>query len=142
MSRAPSDASLSGAARAEGWAGSYALPDSRRSPSLARELVAQALFGWPSATVDDALLLTSELVTNAVQHADSMLVLHLKLTATGWRVTVEDLSCDAPQRRSGPAHDESGRGLLLLDALAARWNWQRTPTGKCVWFELDSIRTS
>lgn len=142
MSHAPLDAALSGSTPANAWAGSYALPDSRRSPSLARELVAQALTGWPSATVEDALLLTSELVTNAVQHADSMLVLHLTVTATGWRVSVEDLSCDAPQRRAGTAHGESGRGLLLLDALAARWNWQPTPTGKSVWFELDAVRTS
>jgi anti-sigma regulatory factor (Ser/Thr protein kinase) len=121
----------------ESWAGEYALPHSRRSPSLARVLVAQALVSCPPELVETAQLLVSELVTNAVKHADSILVLRIASIESRWRVTVEDLSADAPEQHEAGGEVEVGRGLGLVDALATTWGWSRTTTGKQVWFELE-----
>jgi anti-sigma regulatory factor (Ser/Thr protein kinase) len=121
------------------WAGSYTLPNSYRSPALARMLVRQALGGCPPEVVDTAELLVSELVTNAVLHAQTELLLHISLES-GLRISVEDTSVDAPADRSpDPACDpggERGRGLAVVTALATSWGWERTATGKRAWFEL------
>jgi anti-sigma regulatory factor (Ser/Thr protein kinase) len=85
--------------------------------------------------LDDALLLASELVTNAVVHADGPISMAIAVDGPLVRVEVSDhtlgtLSIDD----STP--ETSGRGLRLLDALAARWGSDATPDGKIVWFEL------
>lgn len=121
----------------ETWTGSYALPYSRRSPALARVLVGQALAGCPADAVETVQLLTSELVTNAIRHAESMVVLRISTGTAGWRVSVEDLSPDAPEQQTADGAVEQGRGLHLVEVLSARWGWERTPTGKTVWFEVD-----
>ncbi len=118
------------------WAGTYALPNSTRSPALARTLVREALAGFPQETIDGAELLVSELVTNAVLHAQTMLTLTIELTPPSLTVTVEDCSPDHPQPRDAHATAASGRGLSLVDTLARSWGWNTTPTGKRVWFAL------
>lgn len=121
----------------ETWTGSYALPHSSRSPALARVLVGQALANCPPDLVETVQLLTSELVTNAVRHAESMVVLRISAAAPGWRVSVEDLSPDVPEQQTADGTAEQGRGLYLVDLLSERWGWERTTTGKTVWFEVD-----
>jgi anti-sigma regulatory factor (Ser/Thr protein kinase) len=114
----------------------HALPPSGRSPSLARVIVREALDGLPDATVETTQTVVNELVTNAVLHARSILIVHVAVGVNRLRVSVEDLSADYPQPRQPPADAEHGRGLVVVDALSAAWGWERTPTGKTVWFEL------
>lgn len=117
------------------WSGTYPLPNNPRSPGLARTLLRQALLGCPPETVEAAELLVSELVTNAVRHAETDVLLHIALEP-GIRVAVEDTS---PDPLSGPlpfAEDDNGRGLAIVEAVAAAWGWQRTAFGKRTWFEL------
>jgi anti-sigma regulatory factor (Ser/Thr protein kinase) len=114
----------------------HALPRSRRSPSMAREIVRDRLAGLPRSTVETAEMLASELVTNAVLHARSMLVLHVELVGNWLWVGVEDLSSEYPFPRPLSPEAIDGRGLLLLGELASAWGWDRTPVGKQVWFEL------
>jgi anti-sigma regulatory factor (Ser/Thr protein kinase) len=109
------------------------------SPAQARALVAQALESLPGDTVAVAQLLTSEVVTNAVVHAGTALDLQIEIADFGARITVQDLSSAAPQRRVPNVGDVGGRGLALLDLLASAWGWQSTPTGKRVWFELVTL---
>jgi anti-sigma regulatory factor (Ser/Thr protein kinase) len=98
-------------------------------------LVRQALVDCPAPVVDVAELLVSELVTNTVRHAGTAGVLHIALVPRV-RVTVEDDSVDELQQRPAPADDDTGRGLAIVDALSAAWGWERTATGKRIWFEL------
>jgi len=114
----------------------HALPPSERSPSLARVIVREVLDGLPEVTVETTEALVNELVTNAVLHARSILIVHVDARGDRVRVGVEDLSVDYPQPRQPPADAEHGRGLVLVDALSTAWGWDRTPTGKTVWFEL------
>ncbi len=89
-----------------------------------------------------ALLLTSEVVTNAVLHARTAVGLRVHAVRDRLRVEASDGSRDRPVRRDAGADATSGRGLLLLDRLSAAWDVRRTPDGKLVWFELDLPQTT
>ncbi|MBT2427243.1 ATP-binding protein [Streptomyces sp. ISL-112] len=89
--------------------------------------------------LDDVLLIVSELVTNAYRYGtepgDAVVVTVLTTTETV-RIEVDD-----PRRRRPHLRDESeergrGRGLHIVDALAARWDVADRPFGKKVWAEV------
>ncbi len=82
------------------------------------------------------VLLTSELVTNAVLYARSPIVLRVAVDASLVRVSVHDDSLTPPTPRSAAANDTSGRGLALVDVLASTWGVDLNGQGKEVWFEL------
>ncbi|MER6115191.1 GAF domain-containing protein [Streptomyces sp. A0642] len=115
-----------------------------RSVATARAFVRDTLQGWGyTDVVDDAVVLTSELVTNAVVHAGTAADVLCLRTEDGVRVEVSD---HYPEREiplqsagldfAGPDR-EGGRGLLLCAALASRWGVEYSPTQKHVWFQLD-----
>ncbi|MFI5664044.1 SpoIIE family protein phosphatase [Streptomyces sp. NPDC051684] len=91
--------------------------------------------------VDTALLLVSELLGNVLIHTEQAAVLRADISgAEGHRrlrVEVSDRSDEVPARRAPGELSSSGRGLVLLDLLAHRWNLRPEPEGKTVWFELD-----
>ncbi|MEU8519307.1 SpoIIE family protein phosphatase [Streptomyces sp. NPDC048577] len=114
-----------------------------RSVATARAFVRDTLQGWGySEVVDDAVVLTSELVTNAIVHAGTSADVLCLRTEDGVRVEVADRY---PEReipvQGGRAlvhpDRENGRGLFLCAALAGRWGVEYTPTQKRVWFQLD-----
>lgn len=115
------------------------LPHTLEAPRLARRYVASRSPGWPEELLELVVLLTSELVTNAVQHGRGPIRLQLAEDGDRLRVEVTDGYPGLPDGPGKPAEDdESGRGLLILDRLADRWGSHpsRTPPGKVVWFEL------
>ena len=83
------------------------------------------------------MLLTNELVANAVLHARSAIDVILRLTNTTLRVEVRDRNRAAPVTRLYGPEATTGRGLLVLDRLARRWGVDGHPDGKAVWFELE-----
>ena len=84
-----------------------------------------------------AALLTSELVTNAVRHADSPAVTLVVSCSRGQiRVDVHDTSSVLPEVADAPADAESGWGLHLVASLSDEWGYYRTPAGKAVYFML------
>ena len=104
----------------------------------ARRQVRAAICAWDVAVDDDvAIMLTSELVTNAIKHtAGGPITLGLRCTRGHLRVDVHDTSPILPALRAVPADAEAGRGLVLVAALAADWGCYRTPAGKVVYFTL------
>lgn len=115
-----------------------------RSVATARAFVRDTLQGWGHAeVVDDAVVLTSELVTNAVVHAGTAADVLCLRTEDGVRVEVADRypEREVPLQGSGNSFgsldSENGRGLLLCSALASRWGVEYTSTHKKVWFQLD-----
>ncbi|MGW7433669.1 SpoIIE family protein phosphatase [Streptomyces sp. NPDC054861] len=114
-----------------------------RSVATARAFVRDTLQGWGYAeVVDDAVVLTSELVTNAVVHAGTAADVLCLRSEDGVRVEVADRYPEREIPVQGGrtvAHPdrENGRGLLLCAALATRWGVEYTPTRKNVWFQLD-----
>ncbi|MFF9869009.1 SpoIIE family protein phosphatase [Streptomyces sp. NPDC013953] len=115
-----------------------------RSVATARAFVRDTLQGWGHGdVVDDAVVLTSELVTNAVIHAGTAADVLCLRTEHGVRVEVADRypEREVPLQGSGRTQvdpeRENGRGLLLCAALASRWGVEYSPTRKQVWFQLD-----
>jgi anti-sigma regulatory factor (Ser/Thr protein kinase) len=86
--------------------------------------------------LDRVLLLTSEIVTNAILHARTPLRLTAVVDAGQVVVRVYDNLPLPPRRRSYGVDAGTGRGLHLLDALADHWGVQEYPAGKCVWFSV------
>ena len=111
------------------------------SVSAARRFVAELLtgLGCRCSLRDDAELMLSELVTNAVRHQrDGGIEITAALHGSALRVSVTDDSREAPAARPGntPSTESvSGRGLLLIERLATRWGWAPLDNGKVVWFE-------
>ncbi|MFH9550190.1 SpoIIE family protein phosphatase [Streptomyces sp. NPDC017435] len=102
-----------------------------------RAFLHKALTSWNCTdNADDALLLLSETLTNAVQHSEGPVGLHLHRTATDLTVEVSDRSPQLPQPRVAVEDAESGRGLILVRALAADWGVRPTDEGKTIWFTL------
>jgi anti-sigma regulatory factor (Ser/Thr protein kinase) len=124
------------AARSVAWR----LPGEPQQVARARRLVRETLEGWGlDRLVDTAELLVSELVTNAIQHAGGEVRLRLDRDRDRvLRCEVCDTTPNPPQLREFSATSEHGRGILLVDALAAAWNFRRTASGKVVWFELPA----
>ena len=113
------------------------LPATAPTVAEGRSFVVKTLTAWDCARqADDARLLVSEVLTNAVQHAEGPLVLHLRRTATELAVEISDLSPHLPQPRLAAEDEESGRGLILVDTLADNWGVRPTDQGKTTWFTL------
>ncbi|GAT67401.1 ATP-binding protein [Planomonospora sp. ID91781] len=104
----------------------------------ARSLVRRELPGWGAEDlVDDCVLIVSELVTNAVRHGGAACA--LRLGGDGAHVYGElfDPGTGAPRMREADMEATGGRGLQIVDALAAEWgvSWPESG-GKIVWFVL------
>ncbi len=114
------------------------LPVHPSSPGRARRFVRDVLAAWGAEQFEEpATLLTSELVTNAVLHARSRPELKLRLTGDRLWVGVSDNTPVSPVRKRYGPEAATGRGLMLVERMAAGWGSDRTPGGKVVWFELD-----
>ena len=104
----------------------------------ARGQVLQAICAWAVPVDPDvAVLLTSELVTNAIRHeAGQTITLAITCSCGQLRVDVHDSSYSWPVVLEAPADAEAGRGLMLVATLSAEWGFYRTPAGKAVYFTL------
>jgi sigma-B regulation protein RsbU (phosphoserine phosphatase) len=115
------------------------LPAQVTSPAAARRAVREAMTGTGLEVIlDDAVLLVSELVTNAVVHAGTQIELHLDIGPRSARVEVIDYRPGPMPALLGEPHDgrEAGRGMLLLDVIATEWGTRHFAGGKAVWFTL------
>ena len=117
------------------------LPARPTSPGEARRFVGDVLRGHGVQTdevVEAALLLTSELVTNAVLYAAGTIDVDVDIDLRAVRVEVGDHSTEQPAPRDAGPDETSGRGLHLVEAMARAWGVeQQRDDGKVVWFELD-----
>ena len=122
------------------WNLQMTLPTADRAVRVARLATRDALVAWQLACFEEtAVLLVSELVTNAVRHTRGSDAITLELQAAGTRLRIEVTDADPrwPQPRIPAEFDGSGFGLVLVDALAGKWGVRDTAAGKAVWAELD-----
>jgi anti-sigma regulatory factor (Ser/Thr protein kinase) len=120
---------------------SMKLPVHGLAARLARRATHDTLASWGLDHLEEtAALLVSELVSNAVRHAGTGLVLELALEfCDRWlRLEVADADPHPPLPRTPAALDESGFGFVLIEALADQWGVREIAAGKGVWAELDS----
>ncbi|MDX2699771.1 ATP-binding protein [Streptomyces ipomoeae] len=126
-------------------AGVFGLPATPTSAGEARRTVRELLDEWGVVpeTREDMLLITSELVTNALTHtASEWIVCRLHMTGQRLRIEVEDQNSGhaLPARRRPGPDDQNGRGLMLVGMLSSDWGVRETPqrSGRVVWAELPS----
>lgn len=108
----------------------------------ARAWLREILWEWKlDAICDDAEIALSELMTNAVEAAGGVVRVWVLGGDKRLMVLVGDDAPSPPTPRAAAAEDESGRGLLLVAALAVRWDWYRPPPpwhGKVVWAAFEA----
>ncbi|GAA4205004.1 hypothetical protein GCM10022252_64830 [Streptosporangium oxazolinicum] len=136
---------------------SQRFPATRDQVRPARNFVAEIL-GDDHPLRDDAMLLTSELATNAVEHSTAPredqpcenrqpnrepsdrsgeFVVTVAFLPHDVIITVQDTgSVQIPRTRNSDLDATGGRGLVLVNDLATRWGFHRDPTGTVIWFEL------
>ncbi|HWE67151.1 MAG TPA: ATP-binding protein [Acidimicrobiales bacterium] len=106
------------------------------SCTMARRFVDETMAEAAEELRADASLLISEVVTNALLHAHGPVTVEVQQKGGAYRIVVGDRSRTPPTEKGYRVDDATGRGLQLLDLLAAAWGWDRTATGKIVWFDL------
>ena len=107
-----------------------------REVGRARRALARVLHQWGviGDSADLAILMTSELVTNAIRHGAAPVLLKAGLADRSLRVEVQDLLCDGVELHDPAPDDEDGRGLQIVDVLSDLWGWGPHERGKQVWF--------
>ena len=139
-----SDADMTPPSRAEHVC---ALPHILEAVSAVRRRARTVLAQWrvPTQTADDALLVISELTTNAIVHALPPAVLRLSMPEVGSRLALRIEVTDAgpvPQRRTSPdsphlaEHKENGRGTGIVTALSTRHGMSCHPERTTRWADL------
>ena len=109
------------------------------SPRRARQFLLNhcARWGCEDDVVESARLVVSELVTNAVSHANSSCELRLELSDGSLRVEVTDCGTGTPDPLAATEQDEHGRGLLIVSALTTAWGVETVDGGaKTVWAQI------
>ncbi len=114
------------------------LPHSTRSPARARSFVRAHCTGWGlDHLLDSAELVVTELVTNAVVHAQTQCQVRLMRSGTRLRVEVLDGGGGSPDMQFAGKDDERGRGMLLVSMLSGAWGVDSGDDGgKRVWADL------
>ena len=118
------------------------LPGDAASAGVARALVRRELLRWGAdELIDDCSLIVTELVTNAIRHARSALVLRMSTDGLWIYGEVFDEGDDMPCASNGGLDATGGRGLLIVGGLAEEWGAAAMPEGgKIVWFRMSCPR--
>ncbi|MFJ7336363.1 SpoIIE family protein phosphatase [Streptomyces sp. NPDC101116] len=115
----------------------WALDFQAESARRARTLTGERLAHWQLHELAfSAELIVSELVTNAIRHAQGPVRLRLIRTDNRLVCSVSDCSNTSPHMRRAGAVEEGGRGLFLVAQFALRWGTRYTHEGKIIWAEL------
>ncbi|MFN8040167.1 MAG: ATP-binding protein [Acidimicrobiales bacterium] len=116
-------------------------PGGPASSRAARAWAGPLLRGWGlDGLVDDAELVLSELVANAATYGGGSVVVALRPVEGGVRIEVCDEAHSDVHVVRGAVDRPSGRGLLIVDALASRWGVDHDDDHKAVWAELRGRR--
>lgn len=108
------------------------------SVSAARQFARTALdaAAVPEPPLEDAVLLTSEVASNAVQHARTPFEVVVRADTERVRIEVLDSDPTVPSPVRAGSHATSGRGLSIVQRIASDWGVEMIGPGKRVWFEL------
>lgn len=116
-----------------------AVPGDPSAVAFARDRVITQIQAWGVRLGEEkrnaVKLVASELITNAVVHAGGFVTVGLYLSEDRLLLVVHDDNPEPPNRQNVAEDDEGGRGLALVDFLAARNGWEPTNNGKKVWAE-------
>lgn len=116
-----------------------ALPTTDALPG-AKSVVCETVRAWglSDRLLQDAITVTGELIANAVTHACTPLELRLDCSPGRLRIEVADRDPRDPLLHTPGVGEAGHRGLVIVDALCARWGTRPERGGKSVWGELDT----
>jgi signal transduction histidine kinase len=105
-----------------------------------REQVAVVLAEWglSGEPVEPTLLVVTELLSNAIDHAHGPVRLSVELSAETVHVEVRDATPHPPLLRPPDPMRARGRGMQFVEALSMRWGWTAAPPGKVVWADVPT----
>lgn len=114
------------------------LPADTTAPRVAREFLAATCCGrHEAAVVEEAQLLVSELVTNAIRHGAPPVELQVRCAGDDrLQIRVRDSDPCVPTPREADEDAEGGRGLMLVDLVSDDWGHEDDHDGKAIWFTL------
>lgn len=120
------------------------LQPTRHAPALAREAVRNCGAAWPEETLSTALILVSELVTNAFLHGEGMITVAVECRFGAVAIAVSDESPRGLMMLNHPTDSDTGRGLAVVERLSNAWGVRPSTNGlgKSVWVRLGEIVTS
>src|SRR5262245_9075643 len=107
----------------------------------ARCFVADALRGAEPEVLEAAVLMVSELATNAVVHTSSPFDIGIDQFDHEVRISVTDHGDGTPRLRTAGPNDTNGRGLGIVAAFAVEWGVDHAPHSKTVWFTVPMVRS-
>lgn len=120
------------------------VPNRADSAPAARAFLVHLLDGWgvPDQVIDEAALLTSELMANAVQHGSGLVNLTIDVRDGLLHVGVHDDAEGRPKARQAGVGSLGGRGLWIVQSVARDWGSDSNGAdgGKTVWFELKTLQ--
>jgi hypothetical protein len=121
-----------------GRGGQWRLDPTPDVPARVRHQLQEMFGGWGLSEEHRAaaLLVVTELVTNAVEHAGTHLTLHVGLDGALVHVEVADDSAEPPVLRAHDPFATRGRGIQMVNALSLRWGWAPLGRGKTVWADV------
>jgi anti-sigma regulatory factor (Ser/Thr protein kinase) len=113
-------------------------PNTPGSVTSARRFVQERLDGTPPEVADAVTVMTSELATNSIRHAETDFEVGIDLTPAAIRVEVTDGGDGEPVVRAPEPTAPSGRGLYIVEQLSDDWGIRPAPDGdaKTVWFTI------
>jgi serine phosphatase RsbU (regulator of sigma subunit)/anti-sigma regulatory factor (Ser/Thr protein kinase) len=124
-------------------AATVTLPADLAAIGNARAFATATLDRWGLSRLSDTVrLLASELVTNALIHTDGPATLELRRDGGTVRLRVTDADTRPPQLREDAEPDlesDSGRGMVLVEALSSTWGVEPSGSGKTVWADVDLV---
>jgi anti-sigma regulatory factor (Ser/Thr protein kinase) len=117
-------------------------PPQASAAGQARELVRRCYQGWnvSPTSLDDAVLVVDEAVANVIRHARTPLVVTVSFDGESLLLGVTDGVAASPRVRGTASDAETGRGLQIIDLLAAEWGVEQTAVGKRLWARLPANR--
>ena len=112
------------------------------TPAAARRFVRTALESVEAdpVVIETAVLLTDELVTNAIVHAQCRSYLFIRAVHGVVRVEITDPDDRLPAMAAPDTDALGGRGLVIVNGLSSAWGVEPAGSGKTVWFELSPLR--
>ena len=117
------------------------LQPTRHAPALAREAVRDRGVGWPAETLQAALTVVSELVTNAVLHGAGLVTIAIECRFDAVAIAVTDEGNGGLTKLHQGVDADHGRGLAVVESLASAWGVRPAGDGcgKTVWVRLGDI---
>jgi anti-sigma regulatory factor (Ser/Thr protein kinase) len=105
---------------------------------FAREQLTPVLTEWDltGEAGEPTLLVVTELLSNAIDHARAPIQLTVSLAGESVRVEVHDSATEPPRLQPNDPLARRGRGLQVVEALSSRWGWTDETGGKTVWADV------